>query len=78
VGRLAALRARYRSTGGHVPHSRLAIQPTALSRDMAGFFKRLLRDRRWQAFRFGSRFFVQGFGKFLQTGNDLRRLGQNR
>ena len=36
-----------------------------------------LRDRRWQAFRFGSRFFVQGFGKFLQAGNDLRRLGQN-
>ena len=37
-----------------------------------------LRDRRWQAFRFGASFFVQGFGKFLQAGNDLRRLGQDR
>jgi len=63
---------------GHAPHSRLAIQPTALSRDMAGFFKRLLRNRLWQAFRFGASFFVQGFCKFLQAGNDLRRLGQDR
>ena len=57
---------------------RLAIQPTVLSRDMAGFFKRLLRDRLWQAFRFGASFFVQGFCEFLQAGNDLRRLGQDR
>jgi len=45
---------------------------------MAGFFKRLLRNRLWQAFRFGASFFVQGFGKFLQAGNDLWRLGQDR
>ena len=78
VGRLVALLARYRLLADMCAHSRLAIQATALSRDMAGFFKRLLPDRGWQAFRFGPRFFVQGFGKFLQAGNDLRRLGQNR
>ena len=63
---------------GHAPHSRLAIQPTALSRDMAGVFKRLLRNRLWQAFRFRAGFLVQGFCKFLQARDDLWRLGQDR
>ena len=45
VGCLAALLARHRSlrTCSSLPR---AIQPTAFSRDMAGFFKRLLKRRK--------------------------------
>src|SRR5438067_7852321 len=37
-----------------------------------------LRDRRGEAFGLRAGLFVQSFGEFLQAGNDLGRLGQDR
>ena len=40
--------------------------------------KALLSDGGRQAFRLRAGFFVQSLGKFLEAGNDLRPLGQDR